>query len=37
VLTLLRTQTNQAGTYSVIVTNRGGYAASSNAVLRVEN
>jgi phospholipase/lecithinase/hemolysin len=37
VLTLLDVQTNQAGTYSVLVTNVGGYATSSNAVLTVES
>jgi phospholipase/lecithinase/hemolysin len=34
-LTLLHTQTNQAGTYSVTVTNAGGSITSSNAVLSV--
>jgi phospholipase/lecithinase/hemolysin len=34
-LTLLDAQTNQAGTYSVVVTNAGGSVTSSNAVLSV--
>lgn len=36
VLSLLDVQTNHAGAYSVIVTNAGGSAISSNAVLTVE-
>lgn len=35
ILTLLDAQTNQAGIYSVVVTNAGGAIASSNAVLSV--